>query len=190
MVIDVGAGDGRFPYERARLDPASFYIGIDPDAESLKEYAYRASRKPSRGGIDNVAFVVASVEHLPAELDGLAAAVYINYPWGGLLRGLLLADPDVLSALARLAAPQGSMGIVLTYDPAHDLGAALEPLPSPGFDYIDQVLAPAYEKAGVKLTSRRLLTRDEALAIASTWGRRLLHGRERDVFLIEGLVQH
>ena len=50
IVIDVGAGDGRWAYDGARRDPESLYIGVDPDADSLADYAYRAGRKPSRGG--------------------------------------------------------------------------------------------------------------------------------------------
>jgi hypothetical protein len=34
----------------------------------------------------------------------------------------------------------------------------------------------------------RRLTQDEALAIPSNWGRRLLHARPRDVYYIAGIV--
>src|SRR5438094_18470 len=30
LVIDVGAGDGRFVYERARVDSSAFYVGLEP----------------------------------------------------------------------------------------------------------------------------------------------------------------
>ena len=89
VVVDVGAGDGRWVYESARGDPSSVYIAIDPDGEALAEYAYRASRKPARGGIANAQFVVASVEKLPPELDSIADVVRVNFPWGSLLRGLM-----------------------------------------------------------------------------------------------------
>src|SRR4051794_7968103 len=100
IVIDLGAGDGRYVYESARRDPEHNYVAVDPDADALSEYAYRAARKPSRGGVQNAAFVVAAVEALPAELIGLAALVRVNFPWGSLMRGLLVPDIAILHALA------------------------------------------------------------------------------------------
>ena len=68
VVIDLGAGDGRYVYDSARHDPSRFYVAVEPNADALSEYAYRATRKPARGGVENVAFVVAAVERLPPEL--------------------------------------------------------------------------------------------------------------------------
>jgi len=185
--VDVGTGDGRFPYERARRDLNSFYIGVDPDAVTLAVYAYRASRKPAPGGLTNVLYVVAAVEQLPPELDGIADVVHVNFPWGGLLRGLLRPDEAVLRALHGLAAPAARIELVLCYDPEHDSTAAAgDPLAPPDERYVDDVLSPAYAACGIVVTDRQRLGRDEALAIPSTWGRRLLHGRPRDAWLIVG----
>jgi hypothetical protein len=190
VVIDVGAGDGRFVYESARRDPGAIYIGLDPDAEAMAKYAFRAGRKPSRGGIENAVFVVASVEQLPAELLALADRICVNFPWTGLLRGIIRPESAVLEAIAGLAATGARFDIVLCYDPEHD-SAALEgeALPALDYVYIDSVLIPAYAEAGLQVTGRRRLPQEEALAIPSTWGRRLLHGRPRDVFQIRGIVQ-
>src|SRR5688500_12383577 len=73
--IDVGAGDGRWAYEQARRDPTTFHIALDPDADALAQYAFRAARKPARGGVANACFVVASAESPPPELAGLATAL-------------------------------------------------------------------------------------------------------------------
>ena len=40
--------------------------------------------------------------------------------------------------------------------------------------------------AGMVIDTRHQVFRDEALALPSTWGRRLLHARARDVYLIAG----
>jgi 16S rRNA (adenine(1408)-N(1))-methyltransferase len=185
VLIDVGAGDGRYVYETARGDPAALYIGLDPDAAALSSYAFRAGRKPARGGIDNVIYVVAALEQLPDELAGVADTVRVNFPWAGLLRGVIRPEPDALAALRRLSRPDGRIEIVLTYDVEHDK-AALEGEALPTLDerYIEETLRPAYRAAGIEVESARRLSRDEALAIPSTWGRRLLHGRPRSVFLI------
>ena len=187
LVIDLGAGDGRWAYESARRDALSLYIALDPDAEALGEYAFRAARKPARGGVENARFVVAGVEQIPPELGEMAQRVRVNFPWGSLLRGLLQPQPDVLAGLKGLLAPGDSFEVVLSYDPQHDTGAfAGEALPAPDMAYFADVLAPAYQAAGLLLQSYRPMTQDEALAIASTWGRRLLHARPRQVFWLEG----
>jgi 16S rRNA (adenine(1408)-N(1))-methyltransferase len=189
VVIDLGAGDGRWVYDSARTDPSRYFIAIDPDADALSESAYRASRKPARGGVDNAAFVIAAVERLPPELGGIAALIRINFPWGSLLRALLQPDATVLRSIAGLAAPSGAFEIVLSYHPEHDTSAFIgDPLPALTSEYIESVLVPAYHGAGLEVTEHRRLTQDEALAIPSSWGRRLLHARPRDVYYLAGSV--
>lgn len=187
ILIDLGAGDGRFVYEMARRQPDQLFVAIDPDADSLAEYAYRAGRKPARGGVENAFFVIAAVESLPPELLGLASVLHVNFPWGNLLRGLLLPEPEVLAAAASLVAADARFEIVLCYDPLHDTGAfAGEPLPAPDEVYIDAMLAGPYLNAGLLIEARRRLDHEQAIALPSTWGRRLLHARPRPVFLIAG----
>ena len=184
-IIDLGAGDGRYAYECARTDPASTYVAVDPDAETLAEYAFRASRKPARGGVENAVFVVAAVEALPPELQGVAERVRVNFPWGSLLRGLLEPRPAMLAAVASLLHEDGVIEVIMSYDPAHDTNAfAGDALPALDAAYIDETLLPGYEAAGLRLTQWQRLTQDDALAVASTWGRRLLHARPRDVFFL------
>ena len=186
VVIDLGAGDARWVYDSARSDPESVYIAVDPDADALREYAYRASRKPSRGGVANASFVVASVEQLPPELLGMADLVRVNFPWGGLLRGLIEPRDDVLRAIASLGKVNARFEIVLAYMPEHDTGAfAGGPLPALEETRLKE-LEPAYAEAGLIIEDRRRLTQDEALTLPSTWGRRLLHARPRPVFLLSG----
>jgi 16S rRNA (adenine(1408)-N(1))-methyltransferase len=191
VVIDAGAGDGRWAYDNARRDPDSLYIAVDPDAETLAEYAYRAGRKPSRGGTDHAVFVVAAAEALPPELAGIAALVRVNFPWGSLLRGLVLPEAGVLEALAGLGAPVARFEFVISYDPEHDIaGLAGETLPPLSEARIDNVLAAPYAAAGLQIDDRRQMSLDEAIALPSTWARRLLHGRPRDVFWVEGAFKH
>ena len=185
VIVDLGAGDGRYAYECARTDPESLYIAVDPDAETLADYAFRASRKPARGGVANAVFVVAAAEGLPSELRGLADRVRVNFPWGSLLRGLLQPQPDILTVVMALLLPGGVLEIIMSYDPANDPNAfAGDPLPAFDAGYLEASLVPAYEAAGIVCTGHRRLTQDEALAVPSTWGRRLLHARPRDVYFL------
>lgn len=189
IVIDVGAGDGRWAYEHARSDGEAVWVAVDPAGDMLAQYAYRASRKPAKGGAANVLFVVASVEDLSAELEGIAALVRVNFPWGSLLRGLALPEAPVLEALARLGAADSRFEIVFSYDPVHDLaGLGGETLPPLSQQRIEEVLAPAYTAAGLNIEHSRQMSLDEAIKLPSTWARRLLHGRARDVFWLEGTI--
>jgi hypothetical protein len=182
VVVDVGAGDGRWSYEMARGDPETLFVALDPDGAALQEYAFRASRKASRGGVENAVFVAASIESPPAELAGLADEVHVNFPWAALLRGLLLPERDVLRGLRAIAKPGSPIRLVVTYDAGHDHGAGVDPGSGPLDRRALERLEDPYRENGVEIEETRLLTRDEALAIPSTWGRRLLHGRPRDVF--------
>jgi 16S rRNA (adenine(1408)-N(1))-methyltransferase len=185
VVVDLGAGDGRYAYECARADAETLYVAVDPDAETLSDYAFRASRKPARGGVENAVFVVAAVETLPLELTGIADRVRVNFPWGSLLRGLLEPQPAVLRAIASLLLPSGIIEVIMSYAPEHDTNAfAGEALPSLDDSYVEGTLLPAYRTAGFSVTRHRRMTQDEALALPSTWGRRLLHARPRNVYYL------
>jgi 16S rRNA (adenine(1408)-N(1))-methyltransferase len=185
VVVDLGAGDGRYVYESARAHPESLYVGVDPDPDTLAEYAFRASRKPTRGGVENAVFVVAAVEALPKELLRIAERVRVNFPWGSLLRGLLQPQTAVLQATTSLLAPGGMVEIIMSYDPRHDPNAfSGDPLSPLDDTYVEETLLPAYEKVGLVCVEHRRMTQDEALEVPSTWGRRLLHARPRNVYFI------
>ena len=185
VVLDLGAGDGRYAYECARNDPGTLYLALDPDADTLAAYAFRASRKPARGGVENAVFVVAAVEALPPELKSIADRVRVNFPWGSLLRGLLEPQAPVLAGVASLLRQGGVIEVIMSYHPDHDTNAfAGESLPALDAAYLEDILLPAFEASGLSVTEHRRMTQDEALAVPSTWGRRLLHARPRDVYFL------
>ena len=111
--IDLGTGDGRFAYRYAASHPDRFVIGIDPVAEAMAEMSGRARRKQERGGVTNVRYAVASIERIPPELDHIANEIFVNLPWGSLMRGIILADDRVIEAIARLANPGAIVRIIL-----------------------------------------------------------------------------
>jgi len=108
--VDVGAGDGGYVFHRARTEPETFAIAIDASPDALVSGAWRAKR----AGLTNVAFLVEGVERLPHELAGVANEVTIHFPWGSLLRGLSAADPTVLSPVAMLVKPGGTLRVLLS----------------------------------------------------------------------------
>src|SRR4051794_37044460 len=103
ICVDLGTGDGRFAYRYAAAHPDRLVIGIDPVSEAMAELSARALRKPERGGLPNVLYVVASIERLPSELERIADEIFVNLPWGNLMRGIILGDDAVLDGIARIA---------------------------------------------------------------------------------------
>ena len=107
-------------YESARRNPSKFYVGIDANPRPLEKISERTFRKPEKGGAPNILFIQAAVENLPSELDGLAAEIYINFPWGSLLRAIALGDQAVLTNLRRLCCTGARLQIAFSLDPKRD----------------------------------------------------------------------
>jgi 16S rRNA (adenine(1408)-N(1))-methyltransferase len=187
VLVDVGTGDGRFVLAHARANPRTFAIGLDPVASAMESSSLSAARKRERGGTPNALFVVATAEDSPPELAGVADAVSVLLPWGRLLRGVLLGEPDVLGSLARIARPGARVRIVLNNEIFEDpvpLDAA--ELPEATVEYAQAELEPRYAQAGIRLDSARFLDEDEVKRLRTTWSRRLAHGRSPRFLEIRG----
>jgi 16S rRNA (adenine(1408)-N(1))-methyltransferase len=177
VVVDLGAGDGRFAYRRARAHSEWLCIAVDACAAGMRELSWRALRKPSRGGAPNVVFVRAAIESLPQALAGIADEVTINYPWGSLLRAVLEPDPAALGGIVRLGRPGAALRI-------HVNESALAALQTTGrpFDIHLPQLRNGYLEAGVRLNMLGRIPNDGE----SSWGLRLLGGRSGVVLAIDG----
>ncbi len=191
VTVNLGAGDGRFAYRYAQAHPERLVIAIDPVRENLRELSAKAARKPARGGLANVLYVVASVEHLPPELHGVAGEIFVTLPWGSLMRGIMLAEPVVLDALASLARDGAALRIVLNTRIFDDpVPAEARDLPEITPEYARQTLAPAYARHGIEIVSARFMDADEVAAISTTWAKRLSHRAPPRSVLIEAAVRH
>lgn len=186
VIVDIGTGDGRWLYRFARTRPDVLCLGLDANADNLREVSYRASRKPARGGLSNIRFILAPVEAIPAAVHGVADEVWVVYPWGTLLRALTLPEPSILRRIARVLKPGGLLkaavnASVLRRDSS--LGA-LEPggrpLPVPVHD---DVLRAGYNEAGLRVTSLR----SGDMRIQSSWGARLGQGRPVRTLWVEAV---
>lgn len=173
-MIDIGTGDGSFVYESARRNPNKFFIGIDASAKPLEKVSEKIHRSPRKGGAPNVLFVEAAVENLPEELDGVADEVYVQFPWGSLLRAVAAGDTKVLRGIRRICAPGAALGVVVSLDPARDAAEMRRlSLPAMSLDHIDRVLAPRYREAGFEIRERAELDRWNPSGLGSSWARRL-----------------
>jgi 16S rRNA (adenine(1408)-N(1))-methyltransferase len=190
LVVDVGTGDGRFPYALAKEHPEALVVGLDLGAENLRELSHRASRRPERGGRPNVLYALAAAESPPAELAGRASEVHVTLPWGRLLEGVALGDPEVLAGLARLAAGGARLAILLNCEVwGETVPGEVHHLPAVTVEYARETLGPRFAAHGIALRDARMLTREEVARLQSTWAKRLRHGREHARFLhLEAVV--
>ena len=190
VAVDVGTGDGRFPYQLASDDPHRLVIGIDSLAEPMGERAATAARKPARGGRPNLVYVHAAVEALPEELAHVADEVYVQLPWGALLEGIVRARPAVLGGIAALCRPGARVAVTLNGEIwVESTPARYADLPVPTPEYVADVVVPGFAAVGLALGPARYATATEAKELATTWARRLGHAREHPRFVqFEGVA--
>ncbi|MCI0528402.1 MAG: class I SAM-dependent methyltransferase, partial [Nitrospira sp.] len=184
-----GTGEGKFVYRLAHSHPEIFYIGIDSSQDSLKEYSVKISKKPSRGGLPNVLYVVANAEDLPLELNGLVKIICINFPWGSLLKGVVRGDDRILAGIARISSKPACLEMRINYSLFFDpVPLEIQELPELTFDYIDQELAPLYAKTGITFIERKMLLKEEVKDISTTWAKKLGYGREAKTIYIRAQI--
>ena len=163
----------------AAAQPDRLVVGVDASAAAMAEASRRAAATPRRGGLPNALFVVAAVEALPPELDGLADAVTVHFPWGSLLRGLLRADPAAMAGLTRVMRPGATLSMLLS-STDRDRGAGVAPLQEPAVG----ALAASYAAWGLAVAEARPATAADVAAAHSTWGKRLGAGGRRSAWLV------
>ncbi len=141
-------------------------IGVDANADGMRY----ASRRAARGGVTNALFGRLSLEDAPGELAGIADAVTVLLPWGGLLRAVALPDPSALSRLRALCKPNAELRVVFGHGAVDALGLPL---------LDDPALAAQYRDAGFAVKVRPVPL-DEIRALPTTWAKKLaFSGRER-----------
>jgi len=182
--VDVGTGDARFAYHLASERQDWLVLGLDVLDEPLGEIAYKAARKPARGGRPNLVLLRAAIEALPRELGGIADEVDVLLPWGALLEGIVRARTEVVGGIAALARAGAHVHVTLNGEIWLDsTPARYEDLPVPTPEYVADAIEPEFRRAGIVLEPARYLSAAEAKALPTTWARRLGHGRAHPVFV-------
>jgi 16S rRNA (adenine(1408)-N(1))-methyltransferase len=181
----LGSGDARGPYHWAGREPVRLFIASDANASSLEEIAWRAGRKPARGGVSNLLCIGEPLEVLANELGAVTDRISVILPWGSLLRSVALPEVDRLRHIARLCLPDGAVEIVFSYDQQQDAreGAPL------GTVVLDEkhiaMLAEPYALAGLEILSTQNIPQRQLTAYETTWAKRLAFGRPREVWHIQ-----
>ena len=161
--------------------PDTLAVAVDAHPGAMAD----AWRRVQRQRLTNVLLVAARAEELPAELDGVADAVTVHFPWGSLLRGVLAEDGgEVAAGLARITRPGGAVTIVVSLtDRERALGL-------PALDArLGAALADRHAAHGLALTEWRPATRVEIAATRSTWARRLAAGGDGRPAWLLGLTR-
>jgi 16S rRNA (adenine(1408)-N(1))-methyltransferase len=181
VTIDVGTGDGRAVLAIAALDATTLALGLDASAAAMVEASRRAARAQRKGGRPNAAFLVATAEAPPTELERRANVVTVRFPWGSLLRGCVGTDAVVAHGVAGLVAAGGTLELLL----APSARDGLEGVPTEPAALIAGVAA-TFAPLGFHLDLARVATETELAATSSTWARRLGSQRpgDRTVMLI------
>lgn len=176
VVVDVGTGDARAAWRLARAEPDTLVIGLDPAWQRMTDTAARARRKPAKGGAPNLILVNAAVEAAPSALDGVADAVTVLMPWGGLLRGVVEASADVGGGLRRLARPGATLEIVIgtsIWRPPVPVELADLPELTPAALAPGSELAARWAASGWAVDGAVVTSSIDADAPATSWARRL-----------------
>ncbi len=171
--IDLGTGDGRFVRHLAQTKPQTFVVGIDACRENLHEVSGRA---PS-----NALFVIANAQALPPELDGLAAQLTINFPWGSLLEGLLADAPALMNGLRAIARPEATLDVCLNGGALAEAGWSLEA----GAEHVMETL----HASGFIMQPPQYMSSQTLKNYPTTWAKRLAFGRDPRAMLLSGQLE-
>lgn len=179
IIVDIGTGDGKFTYKIAKENPDRFVIGIDPSHKSLEKTSGKIYKKEVKGGLKNALFVLANIEDLPDELEGAANQVFINFPWGSLLKGIVLVEDKTWNNIKKICQKGAIIDIVLGYDVNYEQGKSRElDLPDLDLEYIEKKLIPKLSEKGFKTIERREIDKEDLKDYPSGWAKRLAYGRE------------
>ena len=185
VIVDIGTGDGEFVYKLAKQHPDRFIIGIDPSHVGLTRISSRISRKPIKGGLKNALFVLGSIEDLPYELEGVANQVFINFPWGTLLKSVVLGEDTMWDSLKRLCMKGAFIDVLVNSQPEIE-EAELNKVGIPEINnsYLTETMIPKLGKKGFRLICIENVEKNNLKNYPSNWAKKLSYGREREYYYI------
>lgn len=185
IIIDIGTGDGKFVYELAKNNPDKFVIGIDASHAGLIEKSQKIYKKKSKGGLLNALFVLAPVEDLPDEINGIANQIFINFPWGSLLAGLVKVDEITWSEIKKLCKEGTIIDLIFGYDPIQDAKEIKRlGLPDLDLDYIKFQMIPKLSELGFGKKELREINNEDLKDYPSSWSKKLGFGKERKYYYL------
>ncbi|MBD3231143.1 methyltransferase domain-containing protein [Candidatus Dependentiae bacterium] len=187
VIVDIGTGDGKFVYELAKRYPQRLFIGIDPDHKSLEKNSAKIYKKPAKGGLTNVFYILANVENLPQELNNLANQIFIILPWSSLLHAIIKVEPKIFQSIKRIAKKGAFVDLIIGYDKKIDT----KKIDLAGLDenYIQDFIKPKLKKLGFKIQKFQNINKNQLFQIPSSWAKKLTFGKTETFYYIRLSVQ-
>jgi 16S rRNA (adenine(1408)-N(1))-methyltransferase len=179
--IDLGTGNGKFVYDLALKNPDKLFVGIEPTASNLYEY----SKKANKNKLNNLIYIITSVENMGDELNGLADKIYVNFPWGSLLEAVVKDIPDLLGKIALLGKIGAEFNFTFAYSTIHEpVEIEKRNLPLLTDDYLKLNLSEIYKAAGLIIEKCTNLKPQDINKFGTLWAKKLYLGKSRDVYNI------
>lgn len=186
VVIDLGTGNGKYLYEKAILDHSSFFIGIDPITDNIIEYQKKKRKHLKNHNINNVLFVVSSIEDITNDLYGIGNKIYVNFPWGSLLEGVVKGNKSILTNISNLLKSDGQVDFVFTYSSIYEEGEIKKRgLPKLSLNYFDKDLRNLFKIGGLNIDDFGYLAENSLKSIGTLWAKKIYLTKERIVFYIK-----
>ena len=179
-IVDLGTGDGRFVFKQALKNPNNLYIGIDPSEKQLEIYSKEANKKR----LENVLFVLGSVEILPEEVLNIADYVYINLPWGTLLDSIVNPTRNGVNTIASILKTNGIVEITLGYQDETEPGETQRlKLPVLNEELVKEVIYPAFGGyANLNLEKYKEIGKKDLKGLDTSWAKKLTFGNDRPLY--------
>jgi 16S rRNA (adenine(1408)-N(1))-methyltransferase len=183
--IDVGTGDGKYVYREAKKNPDTLYVGMDSNPMPMTGTAWKASRKPQKGGIPNIALMHLPIEDIPAAFPGIADRVTVLYPWAKLLKDMIVPNLTSLERIVQIAKPKAIFELAINYSVFENQAYVNKlGLPLLNEQYVKTHLEPTYRECS-------LILKRQSIAIDSknsSWGNHLGKGSRRKTLHLEWVV--
>ena len=189
ICVDIGTGDGRNIYRKAKNNKTALYIGLDPVKDNMEETAVKIAKKPEKGGLDNALLVVATAEKLPDELHGIADKVTILFPWGILLEGIIKPEEQIISAVKTTSKNGAEFEFITTYSAnCEENMMETRNMPELNLEYFNSEYKSVLQNMGLIVENIEMLDNEFVKKFDSKWARRLAFGRKRDFYRITGRI--
>lgn len=191
IIIDIGTGDGSFPYRKASKDKENLYIGLDSAADNMVNSSIKVGKKTARGGLNNVLYVVCNALDIPEELKELADRTHINLPWGSLRDAVVKGDEGLLEGIRRMSKEHSSLDVYVTYDTLYEAKEIMDrKLPHLSLDYINTHLKNKYTCWGIDIKKAEVCSNDDLKGLETQWAKKLAYGRKRDIYHLSCLISN
>lgn len=189
VIVDLGTGNGKFAYEEAIKNQNIFYIGIDPIGENIIKYYKKKKKKLKRHNLKNLVFVISAIQDIDKDLFNLADDIYINFPWGSLLEGIVKGEEKLLENIYSLAKDGGNIYLTFTYSSIYEVGEIeRRGFPLLSLEYIDTILRDEFMAMGINILDYGYLEEYKLKSFGTLWSKRIYLTKDRQVYYIEAKV--